>query len=158
MEYLLFAIFLATCAVPGAAGMLFRPGEWYRNLDKPRWTPPNLLFPIIWAILYLAMSVAAARVGTYEGSAVAIALWGLQICINTLWSAVFFGQHRILAGAVIIGLLWLAVVATTVAFAMFEVIAAALMLPYLAWGTYAFALNVAVWQRNRDNDIVAATG
>ena len=141
--------------VPGAAGMLFRPGDWYRGLDKPGWTPPNKLFPIIWVILYVAMSVAAARVGTYEGSVLAIALWGLQICINTLWSAVFFGLQRILAGAVVIGLLWLAVVATTVAFAMKDTIAAALMLPYLAWGTYAFALNVSVWQRNRDTAVPA---
>ncbi len=155
MDYALFAIFLATCMVPGAAGMLFRPGDWYRGLDKPGWTPPNKLFPIIWVILYVAMSVAAARVGTYEGSVLAIALWGLQICINTLWSAVFFGLQRILAGAVVIGLLWLAVVATTVAFAMKDTIAAALMLPYLAWGTYAFALNVSVWQRNRDTAVPA---
>jgi len=98
MDVVLFVIFLATCAVPGAAGALFKPGAWYRGLDKPAWTPPNLLFPVIWAVLYLSMSVAAARVGMYEGSVVAIALWGLQICINTLWSAVFFGLHRILAG------------------------------------------------------------
>ncbi len=154
MDYLLFAIFLATCAVPGAAGMLFKPGEWYRNLDKPAWTPPDLLFPVIWAVLYLSMSVAAARVGTHPGSVVAIALWGLQICINTLWSAVFFGLRRMFAGLVVIGLLWLAVVATTLAFAVHDGIAAALMIPYLAWGTYAFALNLSVWQRNRD----AATG
>jgi tryptophan-rich sensory protein len=155
MEYALFAIFIATCMVPGVAGMLFRPSDWYRALDKPAWTPPDRLFPIVWVILYVAMSVAAARVGTYEGSVLAIALWGLQICINTLWSAVFFGLRRILAGVVVIGLLWLAVVATTVAFAMKDTIAAALMLPYLAWGTYAFALNLSVWQRNRDGAVPA---
>lgn len=153
MDMVLFVIFLATCAVPGAAGALFKPGAWYRGLDKPAWTPPNLLFPVIWAVLYLSMSVAAARVGMHEGSVVAIALWGLQICINTLWSAVFFGLHRILAGVVIIGLLWLAVVATTAAFATHDGIAAWLMVPYLAWGTYAFALNVSVWQRNRGGEI-----
>lgn len=155
MDVVLFVIFLATCAVPGAAGALFRPGPWYRGLDKPAWTPPDRLFPIIWAVLYLSMSVAAARVGMYEGSVVAIALWGLQICINTLWSAVFFGLHRILAGVIIIGLLWLAVVATTLAFATHDGIAAWLMVPYLAWGTYAFALNVSVWQRNRGGADIA---
>ena len=155
MDYLLFIIFIATCAVPGAAGVMFKPGSWYRDLDKPAWTPPNLAFPVIWAVLYLSMSVAAARVGTYEGSVVALALWGLQIGINTLWSAVFFGLHRIMAGCVIIGLLWLAVVATTIAFAMHEWIAAILLLPYLAWGTYAFTLNLSVWQRNRESTVVA---
>jgi len=148
MAYIFFAIFLATCAVPAASGALFRPGEWYRGLDKPRWTPPNALFPIVWTILYVAMSIAAARVAVHDGSNLAVALWGLQICINTFWSSAFFGLHRILLGAVIIGLLWLAVVATTVAFALHDGIAAALMVPYLAWGTYAFALNVSVWRRN----------
>ncbi len=152
MQYLLLAIFLATCAVPGASGALFRPGEWYRSLEKPSWTPPNVLFPIIWTILYVAMAIAAARVAMHEGSSLAVALWGLQICINTLWSSVFFGLQRIFAGVVIIGLLWLAVVATTVAFARHDVIAAALMVPYLAWGTYAFALNLSVWRRNRSGD------
>jgi benzodiazapine receptor len=156
VDILLFVIFLATCAVAAASGAMFRPGAWYRDLDKPAWTPPNALFPVVWAVLYLLMSVAAARVGTHQGSVVAIALWGLQICINTLWSGVFFGLHRMLAGLVIIGLLWLAVVATTVAFAMHDWIAAALMGPYLAWGSYAFALNLSVWQRNRDRAVVPA--
>ncbi len=149
MDFLLFVIFLATCAVPATAGALFRPGAWYRDLEKPAWTPPDRLFPVIWAVLYLAMSVAAARVGSHAGSIVAIALWGLQICISTLWSAVFFGLRRILAGVVVIGLLWIAVVMTTVAFASHDRIAAALMVPYLFWGSYAFALNLSVWRRNR---------
>lgn len=152
MQYLLFVIFLATCAVPAASGALFRPDEWYRRLDKPPWTPPNVLFPIVWAILYVSMSIAAARVAVHDGSTLAVALWGLQICINTLWSAVFFGLRRILTGAVIVGLLWGAVLATTVAFARHDAIATALMVPYLAWGTYAFALNVSVWRRNRSTD------
>lgn len=149
LDYLLFVIFLTTCAVPATAGILFKPGAWYRGLDKPAWTPPDLLFPIIWTVLYISMSLAAARVGSVEGSVVAIALWGLQICINTLWSAVFFGLRRIFAGMVIIGLLWLAVVATTLAFLRHDALAAGLMVPYLAWGSFAFALNLSVWQRNR---------
>jgi translocator protein len=152
MFYALLVVFLATCAVPATAGALFKPGQWYRDLDKPSWTPPNLLFPVIWAVLYVSMSVAAARVATQEASALAIALWGLQIGINTLWSAVFFGLHRILSGVVIIGLLWIAVVATTLAFLSHDRIAAILMVPYLAWGTYAFALNLSVWSRNRSGN------
>ncbi|TCP60574.1 TspO/MBR related protein [Rhodovulum bhavnagarense] len=144
----LFPIFLATCAVPAAAGILFKPGQWYRDLDKPSWTPPNRLFPVIWAILYTLMSLAAARVATLAGNDLAMALWGLQITINTLWSAVFFGQHRIFGGAIIIALLWAAVLATTVAFAALDPLAAVMMVPYLAWGSYALALNISVWRRN----------
>lgn len=146
----LFPLFLATCAVPAAAGILFKPGAWYRGLDKPDWTPPNRLFPIIWAVLYTLMSLAAARVASHADNDLALALWSLQITINTLWSAVFFGLHRMLGGVVIIALLWVAVLATTVAFWAHDVLATLMMVPYLAWGSFALALNVSVWLRNRN--------
>jgi len=150
MDLTLFPLFLATCAVPAAAGVLFKPGDWYRNLDKPAWTPPNRLFPVIWAVLYTLMSLAAARVASYPDNDLALGLWSLQITINTLWSAVFFGLHRMLGGVVIIALLWVAVLATTVAFWAQDILAAVMMVPYLAWGSFALALNVSVWLRNRD--------
>lgn len=146
----LFALYLAICAVPAAAGILFKPGAWYRDLDKPGWTPPDLLFPVIWAVLYVLMSIAAARVAVQPGSQVALGLWSLQITTSTLWSAVFFGLHRIRAGAVIIAVLWAAVLATTVAFWVHDRIAAVIMVPYLAWGSFALALNLSVLRRNPD--------
>lgn len=144
----LFPLYLAICAVPAAAGLLFKPGAWYRELDKPDWTPPDKLFPVIWAILYVLMSLAAARVAMQPGSAFALGLWSLQIAISTLWSAVFFGLNRIQAGAVIIALLWVAVLATTLAFLTHDTVAALMMVPYLAWGTFALALNISVMRRN----------
>ncbi len=144
----LFPLYLAICAVPAAAGILFKPGTWYRALDKPPWTPPDALFPVIWAALYVLMSLAAARVAGQPGSEVALGLWALQIAISTLWSPVFFGLHRIRAGAVVIGLLWLAVLATTLAFAAHDTLAALMMVPYLAWGSFALALNLSVMLRN----------
>jgi tryptophan-rich sensory protein len=144
----LFPLYLAICAVPAAAGLMFKPGAWYRDLDKPRWTPPDRLFPVIWAALYVLMSLAAARVATTPDSAFALGLWSLQITVSTLWSAVFFGQHRIRAGAVIIAILWVAVLATTLAFLRHDAAAALMMVPYLAWGSFALALNISVLQRN----------
>ena len=146
---LLFPIFLLTCAVAGTAGVLFRPGQWYRDLDKPAWTPPNWLFPIVWAILYVLIALAATRVAAQPGAELALALWSLQITLNTLWSGVFFGLHRMLAGAVIIAALWVAVMTTTLAFWAVDALAALMMVPYLIWGTYALALNMSVWLRNR---------
>ncbi len=144
----LFPLYLAICAVPAMAGILFKPGAWYRDLDKPGWTPPDLLFPVVWAVLYVLMSLAAARVAVQPGNELALGLWSLQITISTLWSAVFFGLHRIRTGAVIIAFLWVAVLATTVAFLVHDSIAALMMVPYLAWGTFALALNVSVLWRN----------
>ncbi|MFP4517919.1 MAG: TspO/MBR family protein, partial [Oceanicaulis sp.] len=129
-----------------------KPGAWYRELDKPPWTPPDKLFPVIWAVLYVLMSLAAARVSEQPGDDLALGLWSLQIIISTLWSAVFFGLNRIRTGAVIIAALWLAVLATTLAFLRLDTLAAVLMAPYLAWGTFALALNVSVMVRNRSAD------
>jgi tryptophan-rich sensory protein len=148
----LFPLYLAICAVPAAAGLLFQPGVWYRDLDKPTWTPPDKLFPVIWAVLYVLMSLAAARVATQPDSALALGLWSLQITVSTLWSAVFFGLHRIRTGAAIIAILWAAVLATTLVFLDHDVAAALMMLPYLAWGSFALALNVSVMRRNPSMD------
>src|SRR6056297_2471996 len=119
----LFPVFLLTCAAAGAAGVFFRPGTWYRNLDKPDWTPPNWMFPVIWAVLYVLIAFAATRISEVPDNNLALGLWGLQITINTLWSGVFFGLHRMLAGAVIIAALWVAVLATTITFWSLDVTA-----------------------------------
>ncbi|MEZ5754671.1 MAG: TspO/MBR family protein [Paracoccaceae bacterium] len=149
MEYFtLFLTYLAACGAAAATGAMFQPGEWYRGLSKPRWTPPDWLFPVAWMVLYLSMSAAAARVAMIPGTGQALALWSVQIALNTLWTPVFFGLRRIGAGLVIIFLLWLAVAATMVAFWQVDRIAGALFLPYLAWVTVAGMLNRSVWHRN----------
>jgi benzodiazapine receptor len=149
MEYLaLFLTYLAACGAAAATGAMFQPGEWYRGLSKPRWTPPDWLFPVAWTVLYLSMSAAAARVAMLPDTGQALALWSVQIALNTLWTPVFFGLRRIGAGLVIIGLLWLAVAATMVAFWQHDWIAGALFVPYLVWVTVAGMLNRSVWYRN----------
>lgn len=149
MEYFtLFLTYLAACGAAAATGAMFQPGEWYRGLAKPRWTPPDWLFPVAWTVLYLSMSAAAARVAMLPDTGQALALWSVQIALNTLWTPVFFGLRRIGAGLVVIFLLWLAVAATMVAFWQVDRIAGALFAPYLVWVTVAGLLNRSVWYRN----------
>lgn len=95
------------------------------------------------------MSAAAARVAQMPGSGLAIAIWSVQITLNTLWSGVFFGLHRMAAaGAIVLALLF-AVAGTMIAFWIIDPIAGGLMAPYLVWVTLASALNWTVWARNR---------
>ncbi|MFW5655071.1 MAG: tryptophan-rich sensory protein TspO [Roseicyclus sp.] len=148
MNWPVFAACLAACAAPAISGMLFRPGEWYAGLAKPRWTPPDRVFPVMWLILYLAMSVAAARVAVTPSGAVLVALWATQIAFNTLWSGVFFGLRDIRAGLFVMAALWVSVLVATAAFWQADAIAGALFGLYLAWITVAFALNLSVWLRN----------
>ena len=149
----LFLVFLAACFAAGATGALFQPGEWYRSLRKPSWTPPDWLFPVAWTVLYLSMSAAAARIallaGTDPAAGLALAFWALQIALNTLWTPVFFGLRRMGGGMVVLAGLWVAVAATLVAFWRLDAVAGLLILPYLGWVTVAGALNFSVWRLNR---------
>ena len=149
MDWLLFLTFLAACVAPAAAGALFRPGDWYKGLSKPAWTPPNWLFPIVWAFLYVSMSLAAARVASLPDTGQALAFWAVQIAFNTLWSGVFFGLRKMAAGGFVLGALWIAVSTTLIAFWHHDAIAGLLLVPYLVWVSLAFALNWSVWAQNR---------
>lgn len=148
MNWQVFAACLAACAAPAVSGMLFKPGAWYAGLSKPWWTPPNWAFPVAWLILYISMSVAAARVAVSPEGSILIALWAAQMAFNTLWSGVFFGLRDMRAGLFIMTALWVSVLVATVAFWQADVVAGALFGLYLAWVTVAFALNFSVWSRN----------
>jgi tryptophan-rich sensory protein len=148
MFWILFGIFLAACLAAGSTGGLFPPGPWYRNLNKPSWTPPNWVFPVTWTTLYLCMAAAGARVALLPDNAIAMALWSLQIALNGLWTPVFFGLKRIRLGLIVLMALWLSVAATLWALWQVDMITGILFVPYLVWVTIAGALNASVWRLN----------
>ncbi len=148
MDWGLFIIFLGACCAAAATGSMFPPGQWYKDLSKPIWTPPNWLFPVAWTALYIALAVAGARVAPLEGSEYAMAFWALQIALNTLWTPVFFGLRRLRAGLVVIACLWMAVLGTAVAMWPLDRVAGWLIVPYLVWVSYAAALNASIALRN----------
>lgn len=148
MDYTLFFTYLVACGAAAATGAMFGPGDWYDNLKKPVWTPPNWLFPVAWTTLYICMSLSAMRVALLPGTGLALALWSVQIAFNTLWTPVFFGLRRLGAGLVVLGGLWLAVAATMLAFWGHDTVAGLLFAPYLLWVTVAGALNYSVWRLN----------
>lgn len=144
--------FLAANALAAASGAYFRPGQWYQDLDKPGWRPPDRAFGPVWAILYVLIAVAGWLVWQAGGAAAlwpALAVYGLQLVLNALWSAIFFGAHRIGLACIEVVLLWLAIAATAALFWPVSQLAAWLMAPYLVWVGFAVALNFSVWRRNR---------
>ena len=126
------------------------PG-WYASLQKPVWTPPSWLFGPVWSVLYAMMGVAVwlvwRRVG-FSGAPLAFVTFGVQLALNTAWSVIFFGMRRPTAGFVEIMCLLVAIACTIVFFAQVDPVAAALLVPYLAWVTFAAALNHAIARRN----------
>jgi benzodiazapine receptor len=148
MTLTLFLIFIAATGAAASTGVVFQPGAWYDGLKKPDWTPPRLAFPVVWTTLYILMALAAWRVATLPGAGMALALFTLQIALNTLWTPVFFGAHRIGTGAAIIVILWVTVAAMLWQFWRLDGWAALMILPYLAWLTIAAALNLWIWRNN----------
>lgn len=144
-----FLIFLLACAAAASTGIIFKPGAWYESLVKPRFTPPNWAFPVAWTIIYLLLAWAGYRLTLIPESQTVLALWAAQIALNTLWTPVFFGAHRIVAGMVIISLLWI-VAATMVVLAMrLDVITGLILFPYVVWLCVAAALNFSILRNNR---------
>jgi benzodiazapine receptor len=106
----------------------------------------------VWSALYLAMAVAVWLVWRSGGDVtVAVGLFALQLALNVAWSIVFFGQRNPRGGLVVIVGLWLAIAATLVVFMSIDTLAGALLIPYLAWVTFASVLNGAIARLNPSN-------
>ena len=148
MDWILFGVFFLASAGAATTGAIFPPGPLYEDLEKPPWTPPNWAFPLVWTLLYIASSYAAARVALVEGNAYAMGFWAMQIAYNTLWSPVYFGLRRLKASLLVMALLWVAVVGTMITFWQLDTLAGLLFGPYTIWVTVAGALNLSVWRRN----------
>jgi translocator protein len=144
--------FIGACLLAARIGASFRPGDWYERLAKPRWRPPNWLFPPAWAVLYLTIAVSGWlvwRTSGFAGAALPFAIYFVQLVLNAAWSPIFFGMRRPDLAFVEIVILWCSIVATIATFQPFNAIAAWLLLPYLVWVTFAAALNFTIWRMNR---------
>ena len=150
MDIFVFFILLAASFAAAVTGMLFPTGDWYKTLNKPSWVPPNWAFPIVWTSIYVLIAFAGSRVAGLTGSGYAMAFWGLQITLNTLWTPVFFGLRRLRGALPIMGVLWLAVLGCLITHIQLDLIAGLAFVPYLIWLTIAAALNYSVATLNPD--------
>lgn len=140
-----FAIIVMLAASTGA---IFEPGDWYERLDKPSWTPPNWMFPIVWTILYIMIAAAGYLVWQAERFGPALAVWGINLALNAAWSWVMFGRRKIRLAFYDA----LAMLVTTGAFVALawpvSPVAALLFVPYLVWVATAVLLNYRILQLN----------
>jgi benzodiazapine receptor len=147
---------IVLCEGAGGIGAIFTTPAipiWYKGLKKPSFTPPNAAFGPVWITLYLLMGVAvflAWREGFGQAGVTAafIVFWG-QLVLNVLWSVVFFGLKSLVGGLVVIGLLWLAILASIILFFGVSPVAGGLLIPYIVWVSIAANLNFQVWKLNR---------
>ncbi len=147
--------FIVLSQMAGLIGSLFTMPAidgWYAALARPELAPPNWVFAPVWTTLFVFMGIAAFivwRKGTERREVkVGLKIFFLQLVLNTLWSIIFFGLQSPGAAFVEILFLWVAILATIVAFAKVSRPAAWLLAPYLAWVSFAAYLNFMIWRLN----------
>lgn len=143
------------CQMAGFLGSLFTAPAiptWYQTLNKPFFTPPNWIFGPVWISLYLLMGISLFVVWRNPGHPkfkLAFIFFFVQLILNILWSAVFFGLQSPFLGLMDIVLLWIVILLTILSFLKISKFAGALLIPYLLWVSFAILLNFFLWILNR---------
>lgn len=154
-DFLKLIIAIVVAELAGVIGSIFTTpaiASWYTSLIKPSLNPPSWVFAPVWTTLFALMGVAAFFVwrkgwGRKEVK-IALAIFIVQLTLNTLWSIIFFGLHSPGAAFFEIILLWLAIIVTIIAFAKISKLAAWLLAPYIIWVSFAAYLNYSIWMLN----------
>ena len=150
-QYALWIIF--TEAVGGLSGWLTRDGtELYKAmLEKPPLSPPGIVFPIVWTVLFALMGIGAARIYMTPESSVrsqSLCLFLIQLAFNFFWSILFFNLQSFGLALIWLIVLWLLILRMTLSFRKIDSLAAGLQIPYLIWVAFAAYLNLGVWLLN----------
>ena len=144
-----FAVCLLVAAVGAAASL--QAETFYAELARPEWAPSGAVFGPVWSILYSMMAVAAWIVWRRREirlARIGLVFFALQLVLNALWSWLFFGWRQGALSFLDIVVLWVLILVTLLFFWRIRPLAAWLLLPYLAWVTFAAALNWQIWQLN----------
>jgi benzodiazapine receptor len=156
-KILRIVVVLMTCLVVGyLSGMVTRDSitTWYPKLVKPSFNPPNWIFAPVWTILYIMMGVAGGMVWNRmeqdaENVKKAFMFFIIQLALNAIWSLLFFYLHNPFLSLIEIVLLWLLIFETYTQFKKIDKVAGMLLVPYLAWVSFAMVLNGSIWWLNR---------
>jgi tryptophan-rich sensory protein len=143
------------CLLAGMIGSIFTMPKiltWYATLAKPEFAPPNWVFGPVWTTLFVLMGISLYLIwnkGAKDKNVkMAIYVFAVQLALNILWSFLFFGLESPFYGFVGIAVLWAAIAATMWKFYGIDKKAAYLLMPYIAWVSFASLVNYAVWMLN----------
>jgi tryptophan-rich sensory protein len=126
--------------------------SFFNVLNKPAWTPPGWAFAPIWTTLYILMGIALFLVWQKgferRDVKIAMAVFGVQIILNVLWSVIFFGFRSITGGLIEIIFLWIAILVNIIVFYKISKTAGLLLIPYIIWVTIASYLTYTIYLLN----------
>jgi benzodiazapine receptor len=146
---------LILCQLAGFIGSLFTTPAiptWYRTLNKPSFNPPDWIFSPVWISLFILMGISLFLVWRRQDRPqfiTALIFFFVQLILNILWSAAFFGLRSPLLGLIDIVLLWIAILLTIQSFSKISKAAGLLLIPYFLWVSFAAVLNFSLWTLNR---------
>lgn len=147
------ALLLVATAAAAALGSIasINAQDFYLALNRPEWAPPPGVFGPVWSVLYLLMAIAAwivVRVDAWPVAKPKMIIYGTQLVLNAIWSWTFFRWHSGAAAFVDVIALWLMIATTIAVFSRAHKLAGILLIPYIAWVSFATALTWTVWQLN----------
>ncbi len=156
-KYVKIAQFVSLCLIVGWLSSYATESNndvWYPTLEKPSFNPPSWVFGPVWTILYIMMGIAAgiiwSKIDTQRETVKnALMFFGIQLALNALWSILFFGLKNPLLALIEIIILWLLIYETYIKFSKIDKTSGYLLIPYLLWVAFAFALNASIWWLNR---------
>lgn len=156
-KFVRIGVVLSTCLLVGyLSGMVTRDSitTWYPTLVKPSFNPPNWLFAPVWTILYIMMGVAGGMIWNRleqdtENVKKAFTFFIIQLALNAAWSVIFFYFHNPFLALIEVILFWLLIFETYNQFKKIDKTAGLLLIPYLAWVSFATVLNASIWWLNR---------
>ncbi|MEX2517111.1 MAG: TspO/MBR family protein [Gammaproteobacteria bacterium] len=146
-QILALVSFLAVIFLVAIFGAQFTPGDWYTQLNKPTWTPPDWVFPLVWPVLYIMIAIAGWQVWRrfgFVGARPAFYAYSLQLFLNACWSWLFFGLQNPLLGLFDILALLIIIGFNIRLFHRADPLAGWLLVPYWLWVLYAATLNSAI--------------
>lgn len=148
------ACFILLSCGAGIIGSIFTFSSiptWYATLNKPQFSPPNWVFGPVWTTLYVMMGVSAYFVYNNQKErkpSAILSIFYIQLILNAAWSIMFFGFRSPIYGLITIIALWISIVFTIGKFYTVSKKAALLLVPYMAWVTFASVLNYFIWILN----------
>ncbi|MFH2027796.1 MAG: TspO/MBR family protein [Nanoarchaeota archaeon] len=137
--------------VASAIGGLFTAGSvsnWYVDLVKPSFNPPNWIFGPVWTLLYILMGISLYLVWVKKFDKNAFTVFGVQLFLNMLWSILFFGLQKPFYAFIEILFLWIFILVTIIYFYRINKKSAYLLIPYILWVSFAAILNFAIFVLN----------
>lgn len=153
---------IALCQSAGIIGSFFTVSSiqnWYNLLNQPSFRPPNWLFGPVWIILYTLMGISLYLIWIkledikylkmIKQIKLVLVLFLIHLFFNATWSIVFFGLHNIFLALINILIIWVFIVILIGMFWSLDKRASILLIPYLAWVSFATILNYSIWVLNR---------